>query len=363
MRELVDNTDMTNPQTNTIDILAIGDTVVDAFIKLKVAEVHVDPVTEQKNICMPFGDKVPFSEMTELVGVGNSANAAVSASRLGLRAALLTNVGDDMYGEKSIAKLASDGVMTDFIHKAEGKKTNYHYVLWFQDERTILINHELYEYSIPKNLSEGPQPTYVYLSSLGENTLPFHAELTQYLTMHPKIKLVFQPGTFQMKFGVENLKEIYKRTYLFFCNKEEAVRILGLDANADHSITHLLHELRKLGPTLPVITDGPQGAYTFDVDMQTLTADTIGDTTPVIHLAIYPDPLPPLERTGAGDAFESTFTVAIAHGKDIRTALMWGSVNSMSVCQSVGAQAGLLTEEKLTEWISKAPEDWKVTTV
>lgn len=351
-----------NPQTNHIDILAIGDTVVDAFIKLKVAEVHVDKTTEQKVICMPFGDKVPFTEVTELVGVGNSANAAVSASRLGLKSALLTNVGDDVYGQRSADALAHDGVMTDFIHKNEGKKTNYHYVLWFNDERTILINHELYDYHVPKALSTGSAdaPEYMYLSSLGENSLPFHTELAEYLKANPSIKLIFQPGTFQMKFGTEALKDIYARTYIFFCNKEEAVRILGLDKAEDHSITHLLSELRKLGPTLPVITDGPGGAYTFDVDMNAIS---IEENTPVLHLPIYPDPLPPLERTGAGDAFASTFTVAIAHGKDIRTALVWGSINSMSVCQQIGAQRGLLTEKELNSWIEKAPAEWVVTTV
>ncbi|MES2623600.1 MAG: carbohydrate kinase family protein [Patescibacteria group bacterium] len=354
---------MNTPQSNHIDILAIGDTVVDAFIKLKVAEVHTDEKTEQKVICMPFGDKVPFTEVTELAGVGNSANAAVSAARLGLQSALLTNVGADINGEKSIAKLTGDKVITDYILKNEGKKTNYHYVLWFQDERTILINHELYDYHIPEVLKAAQAPEYIYLSSLGENTLPFHTELTQYLTAHPDIKLVFQPGTFQIKFGVENLKEIYSRSYLFFCNKEEAVRILGLDKDADHGIRHLLLELRKLGPTLPVITDGPQGSYTFDVDMKNISENTITENTPILYLPIYPDPMPPLERTGAGDAFASTFTVAIVHGKDIRTALIWGSINSMSVCQDIGAQRGLLTEEKLTEWIEKAPETWKISTL
>lgn len=351
-----------NPNTKHIDILAIGDTVVDAFIKLKVAEVHVDESTEQKVICMPFGDKVPFTEVTELVGVGNSANAAVSAARLGLQSALLTNVGDDMYGQKSIDSLTKDGVITEFVHKNEGKKTNYHYVLWFNDERTILINHELYDYHMPKALSTGgiDAPKYIYLSSLGGNSLPFHTELAEYLKANPDIKLIFQPGTFQMKFGTQALKEIYARTYMFFCNKEEAVRILGLDAQEDHSIVHLLAELRKLGPTLPVITDGPAGAYTYDVDMNALS---INENTPVIHLPIYPDPLPPLERTGAGDAFASTFTVALVHGKDVRTALIWGSINSMSVCQQIGAQRGLLTEKELTSWIEKAPDTWVVTTV
>jgi ribokinase len=356
---------MNNTNTHTIDILAIGDTVVDAFIKLKVAEVHMDEKTEQKVICMPFGDKVPFTEATELVGVGNSANAAVSAARLGLTSALLTCVGDDIYGQKSIDALTQDKVLSDFIHKVSGKKTNYHYVLWYDSERTILINHELYDYHIPESLvsQATPAPAYIYLSSLGENSLPFHGEIAAYLEKNPSTKLVFQPGTFQMKFGTEALKDLYTKAYIFFCNKEEAIRILQLDISADHSIRHLLLELRKLGVKLPVITDGPQGAYTFNIDVQSIDTASIDENTPVVHLPIYPDPLPPLERTGAGDAFASTFTAAIIQGKDIETALIWGSINSMSVCQQIGAQRGLLTESELQAWVEKAPQDWKIITI
>jgi sugar/nucleoside kinase (ribokinase family) len=163
-----------------------------------------------------------------------------------------------------------------------------------------------------------------------------------------------------MKFGTEALKNLYAKTYIFFCNKEEAVRILQLDTEADHSIQHLLLELRKLGPKLPVITDGPLGVYTFDIETADINTGIVDETTPVIHLPIYPDPLPPIERTGAGDAFASTCTTALIRGKDIHTALMWGSINSMSVCQQIGAQRGLLTEEALQGWIDKAPKDWKI---
>jgi ribokinase len=72
----------------------------------------------------------------------------------------------------------------------------------------------------------------------------------------------------------------------------------------------------------------------------------------------YPDPKPPLERTGAGDAFSATFTVAIAQGKSIREALMWGPINSMSVVQQVGARAGLLRPQDFTDYLVKAPKDY-----
>lgn len=334
-----------------IDFLSIGDIVADAFIKLSTAEV-VDN-NSSKKICIPFGEKVPFESVTEICGVGNSANASVTFARLGMSSGLLSHTGDDYYGKKNIEVLQNDKVITDLVSVDENKKTNYHYVLWYGNERTILIHHEKYDYIVPEKLIKGKiKPRYIYLSSLGENTLDFHHKLNDYLNKNPEVKLVFQPGTFQMKFGTESLKEIYMKTEIFFCNKEEAVRILNAPATG-LDIKSLLSGLKGLGVKLPVITDGPNGAYTYD--------DFGNDK--IIHINIYPNIAPPVDRTGAGDAFASTFSAAKSLGLDNKTALMWGSINSMSVCQYVGAEKGLLSRTKLEEYLKNKPAGWEVEVV
>jgi sugar/nucleoside kinase (ribokinase family) len=77
-------------------------------------------------------------------------------------------------------------------------------------------------------------------------------------------------------------------------------------------------------------------------------------------MEIYPDPVPPYERTGAGDAFSSTFTSAIALKKSLPEAMKWGSINSMSVVQYVAAQKGLLTQDSLKKLLDEAPVGWEV---
>ena len=75
-------------------------------------------------------------------------------------------------------------------------------------------------------------------------------------------------------------------------------------------------------------------------------------------MPIYPHT--PFERTGAGDAFASTIVSALALGKNLLEALPWGPINSMSVVQEIGAQKGLLTLEKLEEYLKNAPADYKL---
>lgn len=318
------------------DLIAIGDTVTDAFIRLKDTSAHVNISHEEREICMRFGDKIPYEQVYIVPAVGNSANAAVSASRLGLKAALVSNLGDDYFGKECLDALSKEGVAAGFVKVHEGKKTNYHYVLWYEDDRTILIKHEEYDYKLP----DIGNPKWIYFSSLGENSLPFHAELEQYLTSHPDIKLAFQPGSYQIKFGKEKLKGIYARADVFFCNRDEVRRILQKEDGQD--IKELLSQIAKLGPKIVVITDGVKGAYAYE-----------GEN--FWFMPPYPDPKPPLQRTGAGDAFSSTFTVALFLGKSVFEALMWAPINSMSVVQHVGARAGLLTREKLEEYLAQAP--------
>ncbi|MBI2640140.1 MAG: carbohydrate kinase family protein [Candidatus Sungbacteria bacterium] len=328
------------------DFIAIGDTVTDAFIRLNIASAHVElDHGSGREICMRFGDKIPYDEVHVVAGVGNAANAAVSASRLGLKAAFVSHVGDDEQGKEILDVFKKEGVAGDFIKIHKGIPTNYHYVLWYKDERTILIKHQQYPYKLP----DIGEPKWIYFSSLGENSLEFHEEIADYLEAHPDVKLAFQPGTFQMKFGKEKLKRIYARTDVFFCNKEEAQRILGAD---DGDIKNLLEGLSALGPKIVAITDGVKGAYVFD------TSTALGEGGKMYFMPLYPDPKPPLQRTGAGDAFSSTVTAALGLGKNIQEALRWGPVNSMSVVQGIGARAGLLSRERLEEYLVKAPVDY-----
>ena len=324
------------------DFLAVGDIVTEPFIHLKDAEATCDLDQEHCKLCLRFGDKVPYESVDVCHAVGNSPNAAVSAARLGLNTALLAYIGDDIVGKDDLAELEKNGVHTDLMVTVPGMVSNYHYVLWYDVERTILIKHQEYPYKLDPNM---PAPKWMYLSSLASNSADYHDALSAYLLANPDIKLVYEPGTFQMKMGIERTKAIYARTEVFVCNFEESQRILGTEETDFRKLMDMIHEL---GPKIVSITDGIKGAY---------ARDTEGTH---YFMPIYPNhPGGPLERTGAGDAYTSTFAIALSLGKSVTEALMWGPINSMSVTEAVGAQKGLLTMEQLLDYLAKAPADYK----
>ena len=325
-----------------IDILSIGDIVIDAFIKLKDAEVKCDDDGENCKLSVRYGDKVPYESVEVCNAVGNSANAAVSASRLGVNSSLYSYVGGDQNGKDCLASLQKDGVNTEYVHTDAENKTNYHYVLWYDVDRTILVKHEHYKY----NFELKDIPKWIYLSSLGDNTLDFQMQIVDFVEKNPEVKLAFQPGTFQMKMGKEELGRIYKNTYIFSCNVEEAQLILG---EKSRDLGALLKGIASLGPKIAIITDGINGAYAYDA------RENKNDSW---FMPVYPHT--PFERTGAGDAFFSTLVTCLAMGKTLAEAMTWGPVNSMSVVQQVGAQKGLLTAEKIEEYLKNAPADYKL---
>jgi sugar/nucleoside kinase (ribokinase family) len=98
-----------------------------------------------------------------------------------------------------------------------------------------------------------------------------------------------------------------------------------------------------------VVTDGPRGAYASDGVAR-------------YHVPAYPDPRPPQERTGAGDAFASGLLAALTRGDTLELGLAWAPINAMSAVQQVGSQTGLLYETDLPDHLKCAPDSYTVTT-
>jgi len=323
-------------------IVTVGDIVTDAFIKLRDDQAQV--TTDEKGIrrlSMEFGSKPPYDHVDVIDAVGNSANAAVSCARLGLNACLMAFIGSDQAGKDSMAYLASQGVDTSLVSVQEGQKTNYHYALRYGADRTILIKYENYDYSWK---DPDFDVDWLYLSMISKDAWNLQKDMMKYLESNPSTKLVFQPGTFHFEWGKEKLADIYKRTHLVVMNREEASLVTGLELD---SIGDLLDGLHKLGPNIVVVTDGPKGSYASDDSGKYFVPN-------------YPDIAPPFDRTGAGDAFASTIVAALALGENLQTALLWAPINSMSVVQKLGAQAGLLTKKQIKDYLDKAPDDYQI---
>lgn len=318
------------------DFIGIGDVTTDCFIRLKNAEEHI--FHETRELCMPFGTKIPYESATEVWATGNSSNAALCVAKLGLSAALVSSVGGDDNGRKILESLQSRSVATEYMAVHQEMKTNYYYILQFGAERTILLKHHPYPKTIPQ-FAEPPK--WLYFSSSGN--AEFQNSVGRYCAAN-QVKLAFQPNTDQIEFGYEPLKEVYAATEIFICNKEEAQQILKTQ---EPNVKILLEGIRAFGPKIVVITDGPDGASIMEDGAW--------------HIPMFPDPAPPVSRTGAGDVTASTTVAYLALGMTPREALMRALINAAAGVQAIHAQLGTLTKDQIDEWYAKRPAEFTPT--
>jgi len=319
------------------DILAIGDITVDAFIRLHEARLHCKVNHEACEISLPFGAKVPYEYTKVVFGSGGAPNAAIAAARLGLRVGLISNVGADQNGRECLAKLQHEKVVTSHVRSHSAKPTNCSFILWYEDDRTILVNHVKYDHDFDTphpGLQNAPK--WIYLTSLSSHHSVYEKALTEYLDAKPNVRLAFQPGTHEISKGIEDLHELTKRTDVLVLNLEEAQGILRSN---EKDPKKLLQMIADHGPKIVLITDGTAGAYMFDGDHS-------------YHMPLYPDPRKAFERTGCGDAFASTFISMLSIGRSPLEALVAAPVNAMSVAQFIGAHEGLLSLKQL-DWMLK----------
>ncbi len=323
------------------DVISVGDTATDVFIRLLDGRVKTIEDVSGRWLMLPYGEKLPVDHAQTIESGGNAANAAVAFSRLGLATTIATHVGGDQVGRAIQLALRREGVDTHLLRVDPDVSSNQNFVLWFREDRTILVRHQIYDYhwTPPDQV-----PRWLYLSSVGSDAPQYYDQLAGWLGAEPTVRFAFQPGTFQIAMGSHALAALYRRADLLVCNREEAVEIGG---GSVHDMADLLERLHGLGARTVVITDGPAGAFA-------------SDGTARYCVPSYPDPAPPIDRTGAGDAFTATLMAAICKGHSLDEALAWAPINAMSVVQQVGSQAGLLSEREMKQWLDQAPAGYSV---
>lgn len=314
------------------DLISIGDCVIDTFVPLQDAKVETRG--EERDLILRFGDKIPVGPSLSMVA-GNSANNAVGSTRLKLKTAIYTNVGDDIHADTIVQSLKREGVDIRYVYKNKDMNSNVHVVLDFKGERTILVYHQPWKFHLP----DLEPARWIYLTSLSPSFV--HSNLYEQLINYLErtgAKLHFNPGTFQIKHGVKKYPRLLSLVDVFVVNLEEAKLILGFEEKKSVQVNTLLKGILDLGPKNAVITDGRVGSYGSDGEKY-------------YKLELFPGEL--VESTGAGDAYATGVLSGIFYGEDLPGAMRWGGANAASVVEKIGPQAGLLTLQQIKEVLRK----------
>lgn len=316
------------------DLISIGDSTIDVFMEVDPQDADLLCKLDDQDcfVAFKYGAKIPVKSMKRIAAVGNAANNAIGSSRLGLKTALYTVLGSDSDAQEMKAIFEQEGVDTKFVVTENDKRSNFSVVLNYSAERSIFVFHEERNYNLP----ELPQAGWVYFTSVGRGHEVLHSQIPDYVRKSGA-KLGYNPGTHELKEGIEVLAPVLTATTVLLVNREEAHGLVGGDIM---EIKGLLKALKDTGPQTVVITDGRGGSYA-SIDGREVWFCPIPLESPVV------------ERTGCGDAYSTGFLAALVQGKELPEAMLWGTMNATSVIQYVGAREGLLTPEGMQKTIEK----------
>lgn len=321
------------PKRHGFDIITVGESLRDIFYLIDEATLNCTIEKTRCLLCFEYAEKIPIKHIVKVPAAGNSANAAVGATRLGLRASLVTWIGNDHAGKHVQETLKAEGV--DLQHLVIDKKhpTSEATILVFKGERTQLVNFQPRAYRLPQL----PRTACIYYSAVGASHDTLDRMIVQELKRHVNTHFVFQPGTTHIRRGLTTMLPLIKKSSIFILNKDEAHELLG---DGERVVRNLLESFTQLGAQTAVITDGANGADAFD-------------GTEHWHMPVFPGA--PVEMTGAGDSFAVGMTVAMLKGESLSTALRWGTANSWSVIREIGPQKGLLNAHGMKRILKKFP--------
>jgi ribokinase len=321
---------------NNSDVVCIGGITQDIFFYSDQLRELDNPKNQpdcQKLLAVELNAKICGKNLVRTWG-GGAGNSAVNFNLLGLSTAVISSVGNDASGAAAINHFNKKRINCRFIKIVKNQETALSFLL----SNALSGNQAIFTYDGAKNnlnfnLSDLKllKPKWIYLTSLAGNWPSLVKKIISY-KKSSNCRLAWNPGAWQLSKGSVGLKPYIKYCDVLLLNRDEAVGLLAEENNLP--INELLEKLRSLGASISVVTDGPAGVYA------------------VINQQRYFEPaltnLKPINITGAGDAFNSTFIAALIKGLPLSLAMRCGIRQSSNVIKYVGAQTGLQTWSKIS---------------
>jgi 5-dehydro-2-deoxygluconokinase len=317
-------------EERTYDIIAVGRACID----LNATEYN-----------RPMEDTMTF---TKYVG-GSPANIAIGSSKLGLKAGFIGKISDDQHGRFIEQFMRGVGIDTsNMVVDQEGHKTGLTFTeIKSPEECSILMYRQDVAdlYLTPSEVSE----EYIKQSKilLVSGTA---------LSKSPSREAVLKAVSLAKKHDVKVVFELDYRPYSWNSLEETAVYCSLVTEQADVVIgtrdEYDVMENKQCGknedtvrylfshsPELIVIKHGVEGSYAYTKAGETFRGQAYRTKV--------------LKTFGAGDSYASAFLYALITGKEIETALKYGSASASIVVSKHSSSEAMPKVEEIEQLIKE----------
>jgi ribokinase len=273
---------------------------------------------------------------------GKGSNQAVATARLGAQSSLRAILGTDKLAGIATDLYAAEGVDTEFVTSQSARATGVGFIILndkgenfiildmganeLMDAKSVdMAEARIAESDVVMTVLEVPTEAARRAMELGRK----HGART---ILNPAPARALPP-------------EIFSSVDYLTPNESELRILLGLPADDPRSSRELAAELRRQGVRNVAVTLGRQGAL--------ILTDELDQMVPAIQVDV-------VDTTGAGDAFNSGFAVALAEGRGIVDAVRFGVVCGAIACTKLGVIPSLAYRAEADAMYEKARNSvWK----
>ncbi len=253
---------------------------------------------------------------------GKGANQAVAAARLGGNVTLVTKVGNDIFGQQTIAGLQKENINTDYVFIDEEAPSGTALIMVNEEGENCIVvapgaNANLLRSDIEKvkNITDSemilmqleiPMKTIVAVTNIAKQN---------------GLKVIINPAPAQ-KLDDELLNGLF----LITPNETEASLLTGIRVEDEDTASQAAAVFLNKGVQNVIITLGRQGAYFQNENSK------IKINAPTVQA---------MDTTAAGDTFSGALTVALTENMDWESAIKFAVAAASISVTRLGAQSSV----------------------
>jgi len=285
-----------------------------------------------------FGKKIPIEGETILgnnfvIGPGGKgSNQAVAAAKAGVKTYFISKIGDDQFGEMAtkiydeakvdysnviISKKHSTGAAAIMVNEESGANA----INVFPGAAAAITNADIDK---AENIIKDSK---IFLTQL---EAPKETVLYAIKKAHSLgVKTVLNPAP-----AAEIDKSVFPFIDYFTPNETEASFYVGHPVNSNDEASRAASKLLDMGIKNVIITLGEKGAYFANAN-ETFSSPIANLSNPVV------------DTTGAGDAFNAGFAVALTENKSIKDAISFASATAGLSTTKIGTANSMPNRDEI----------------
>lgn len=298
--------------------------------------INLDLVTKTPRLPLPGESLTGHNFFTAFGGKG--ANQAVMAARLGIETYMVGRVGNDSFGQELLGSLQESGVICDRVFVDPSIHSGVA-VITVEDrgENTIIL--------VPGANGQVNQTDVEQITPLFSDAFALLLQLEIPLpavkaaaenARKAGVKVILDPAPAQVNVPAD----FYPLVDIITPNETEASLLVGFPVNSPETAAKAAQELQRRGVEIVLVTLGAKGVFCATKDEDFFL--------PAFSVEA-------IDTVAAGDAFNGAIATALATGKSLREAVVWGAAAGALATTKVGAQSSLCDRATLEKFLAEHP--------